>query len=204
MIFTADNIDDIRRYYLQSYVKLRDFGETLCFLEDIVNKVVDDMSVRCVTGTLSNGDLFSLPLWADQPYEVEYVLPKKSLFVYEKQLHHLRRLPARQYHRGICQENTAIVSFSRGRWQGVELTATLLQAYVDKPDIVLPTQASASKSSGPIMLSRRFALDPVNERVFCDTVVVGVFDNGGVRVKNLFYPEMSLLLQNTDINVGVL
>lgn len=201
MIFTSDNIDDIRRYYRNTYVKFRDLGETICYIGDIQLKVIEGESVYCVTGKTSTGDLLTIPLWPEQPFEVEYVLPKKAFFLYNNKLHQLRRIPARQYSRGICSENTSVVSYnSSGSATGVEITAELLQAYVDKPNIKIPSATDLSKQQ-PILLSRRIALVGTPKIVMVDLWNVGKCRDKTVYVKPLFYPELSSLLKGTDIQV---
>jgi hypothetical protein len=203
MIFTNDNVNDIRRYYQGSYVKFRDLGDVICHIENVGINTVEGERVICVTGTTSTNDLFTIPLWHDQPYEVEYVLPKKGFFLYKDKLHQLRRVPARQYSRGICMDNTSIVRIERnGTYAGADLTAEILQAYVNKPDIKFPSLADLKKTT-PILLSRRIAITPATGRVLVDMNTVGETHGESVRVDALFYPELSSLLKGSDIKVEV-
>lgn len=208
MIFTHNNVEDIRKYYRNTYVKFSDLGETICFIEEVKQKEIDGEVVPCVIGKTSSGDLFTLPLWADQPYEVEYVLPKKGFFVHKGNLYQLRRIPARQYSRGVCPDNTSIVCFDKyGVFNGADVTAELLQAYVNKPDIKYPSMADikeAQQTYACLLLSRRIVLLPYSGKVLVDGMVVGGVSTEGVKVRSLFYPELSSLLKGSDIPVEVL
>lgn len=200
MIFTHNNVEDIRKYYRNSYVKFRDLGETVCHIEDVTTKRIDDLAVHCVVGRTSEGDLFTLPLWTDQPYEVEYVLPKKGFFIHKEKLYQLRRVPARQYCRGVCADNTSIVCYKHGGFDGVEVTAELLQAYVNKPSITFPSTSDLLKTT-PLLLSRRIAILPDTQTVLVDSFKVGSCLANSITVRSLFYPELSALLKGSDIKV---
>ena len=203
MIFTHENVNDIRRYYQGSYVKFRDLGDVICHIQGIEIREIEGERVHCVVGTTSTRDLFTIPLWYDQPYEVEYVLPKKGFFIYKERLHQLRRIPARQYSRGVCCDNTSIVRIERnGTHSNADISAEILQAYVNKSDIKFPSSLDLKKTM-PILLSRRIALLPYAGIVLVDSTRVGTIKDGAIYVDSLFYPEVSSLLKGSDIKVEV-
>lgn len=200
MLFSANNIQDINKYFLGTYVKFADTGETLYRIDAIKSLVINDEKVMCVVATGSNKEYVRLPLWPDQPYEVSYVLPKKGLFQHKGRTYLLQRHPARQYFKGINDGNTHVYVYNRDRWEHVQNSLDLLQAYVDKPKIEIPSIASLS-SGKVFLLSRRMLLDTQSMVVLVDTQNLGIIKDGTVYVNKLFLNEVSRVLSSSDIKV---
>ena len=202
MLCTISSIMDVKKYYLNTYVKLPELGDLVCFI-DFVGKVAEDGEiVYKLSGQVSTGDVFEVLLHDDQPYTIDYVLPKRGLFMHNGQGHFLVRIPARQWSRGVSVENTKIYAYHSGAgWLETGHSLSILQSYVNKPESSVHTEQSLIESKDFIVLSRRFGFH--YPYIFLDNVKVGIVemqsDSLSYRVKadSLFIPELSKLLPSS-------
>lgn len=192
MIFCSNNVNDLKRYYQNSFVKFPMAGDIVHY----VDKVNSDGVRGRFYGPDEKGDLveqeFLFELHHDdglQP-DVCYIMPRKSYFNYEGTACLLRRIPARQYHRGVTSENTSIVSLrTSGEFQGMNLKFALLHAYVGK-------QAFPSirrLEGGSVALSPRLAYSAAGS-LYVDMVRIGSInhDDKTINLSNeLFVPEVT-------------
>jgi hypothetical protein len=135
MEFTSANHQDIKRYYEHTYVKFDEFGDRLFYIDH-----VDQFKV---SGTDDNDTAFELYLDNVHPYVVNYLLPHKAVFQWKDSVYLLQRIPARQYKRGLCAENTMITNVATS--QLVDLGFQVLKAFVSKPSYASFTSAFTSK-----------------------------------------------------------
>lgn len=139
MDFCPENYGDISRYYKGCYVKFPERGDLLHLIHR-----VDQYSVE---GDNERGERFKIELRKDDPYHMEFVLPKKSLFKYKSSILILQRIPARQFKRGINNENTNIIDVESHKT--VDLSFDVLKAYVSKqPTVFLKDQNLNLSSCG--------------------------------------------------------
>jgi hypothetical protein len=165
MELKSSNWRDIQKYYDGTFVKINPFVDQLFCITSV--------SEQAVKGLCNKGqDEFILHLHDDAPYSIDFVLPHKAMFQFGKKALLLYRVPARQYSRGICPENTRILDFIRG--EQAEVSWSTLTAYVEKPAYLSLKEAISSKNSS-CALNPRMALDRVNRRLFVDSTCVGTF-----------------------------
>lgn len=69
---------------------------------------------------------------ADMGVNFKFIPITKKVFLYNGMPHLAQRVPARQYRRGICGDNTKITSILSGRSLSVDFA--MVQAYTEKPD----------------------------------------------------------------------
>lgn len=143
MEFTSANYQDIRKYYEGTYVKFTEFGDRLFYITDITTQQVN--------GIDDTDTPFILYLDNHHPYIVNYLLPHKAVFQWKDSVYLLQRVPARQYKRGLCAENTMITNVATG--QAVEIGFAALKAFVTKP-----TYASFSAAINTKVKTRAVAL----------------------------------------------
>lgn len=125
MLFCSSNWKDIDRYYRNTWVKLPDTGDELYYISHVTTQEVK--------ATTLSGEQTVIYLSDSHPYDLGYVLPHKSFFQHEEHACQLIRVPAQQYKRGVCSDNTTVaVITSKGGRQSVDLTGDLLKAYVEK------------------------------------------------------------------------
>lgn len=135
MLFVSNNYQDIKKYYEGTYLKFTEFGDRLFR--------VDHVDQYMVSGEDDTETAFQLFLDDNHPYEVNYLLPHKAIFQWKDNVYMLQRIPARQYKRGLCSDNTMITNVSNG--QTVDVNFASLKAFVSKPTYSSFTNAFTSK-----------------------------------------------------------
>jgi hypothetical protein len=127
MLFVPSTVEDIQKYYRHSYLKFKETGDMLFHLEHVDRTMI--------AGTIEDGRDFKLYLAEEEPYEVDYILPHKSFFQNGEHAMMLERIPAKQYHRGITDENTKVCYRKNGpgdEIKQVPLNFGVLKAFVQK------------------------------------------------------------------------
>ena len=123
MDFVHSNWRDIQKYYENTYVKFSEFGDKLFY----INSVGSDK----VAGVDDENTAFELFLSNSAPYMVNYLLPHKAVFQWKDSVYLLQRIPARQYRRGLCSDNTMITNVTTGT--RLDIGFNSLKAFVGKP-----------------------------------------------------------------------
>lgn len=124
MLFVPSAREDIGKYFLKSYLKFKETGDTLFYLNHV--------DTSCISGQIEDGRDFKLYLAEEEPYEVDYILPHKSFFQFGEHAAMLERIPAKQYHRGITCENTRVSYKLGGAVQQLPLGFEVLKNFVKK------------------------------------------------------------------------
>lgn len=192
MILSPTNASDIQKYYESSYIKLRDFGDKVFF----VNKVTRD-GIYFTDSDLQEG---LLHLHEDAPYNLDMVLPNKALFQLGNYCYSLARIPARQYHRGITVANCQIQRLDSEGWKKQSLSFMTLQGYMSKPNYrPLGEVIATAKHSEAV--TPRFAYQATGRKIWCDNRIVGVVNPSlkTIACNKLLAPEIAkLLADNKD------
>lgn len=198
MIFIPENYDDISKYYRQTYVKFREFGDKLFYIRDVLPKTI--------IGKDEDGVEFELHMSKEFPYEVDYVLPNKSVFQYKNHACVLSRIPAKQYHRGLTSQNTVINRIDRnGDVAGMHIDFDILKAFVGKQ--AFPVFDKALTVIGrkiSVALSRRFSFVPNRKLILADHVPVAEVDHANKQIlvyQQMFMPEVTALAKNSIFKV---
>lgn len=184
MKFCPSTASDIQKYYRQTFVKFTELGDKLLYVQK-----VEMNEVLCVD---SKDDAFVVELREDEPYEMNYTLPHRGLFLCEGGLYQLRRIPARQWRRGICSDNTLITNMLSGK--NVPISFDILEAFTNKP---VYQQLSAWKEDN-MLLSQRFAVLNTGA-IFCDRLSIGNMEKGRAVVQSLFAPEIKKVAGTTPV-----
>lgn len=175
MKFCPSTAADIQKYFRNSYVKFTELGDKLLYVHK-----VDNDEVFCLD---KNDDVFVVELREDEPYEMSYTLPHRGLFLYNGGLYQLRRVPARQWRRGICNDNTVIQNMLTGKNHPISFD--ILEAFTEKP---VYQQLSSWKGEN-LLLSQRFAILQTGA-IFCDRLRIGNLEEGVAKVLPLFVQEV--------------
>lgn len=192
MILSPANASDIQKYYESSYIKLRDFGDKVFF----VNKVTRDG----IYFTDCDSQEGLLHLHEDAPYNLDMVLPNKALFQLGNYCYSLARIPARQYHRGITVANCLIQRLDSEGWKKQGLSFTTLQGYMSKPNYRPLGEVIATAKHSEAVTSR-FAYQASGRKIWCDNRIVGVVNPAlkTIACNKLLAPEIAkLLADNKD------
>jgi hypothetical protein len=198
MLFNSANRDDILRYYRGTYVKFPMRGDELFLIRSVDHHVI--------RGDHESGEEFELYYSDEKPVDVDYVIPHKSYFQYKTRACLLYRIPAKQYNRGLCSNNTVIQSLSRvGNVANHDLNFDLLKAYVAKPNFPEFNKAITSKNKMiSVALSPRFAYVPEVKRIYADQTPVATVihpDHKVVVHHKVFTPEISALAKGSIFEV---
>lgn len=171
MLFIPENRDDISKYFRHSFLKFKETGDTLFYISHVDHNIVK--------GTLEDGREFNLYLAAEEPYEVDYVLPHKSFFQFGPDAVMLQRIPARQYHRGLTQENTSLsYRTPDGGVKQLEVSFSTLKAFVTKQKFSTLSEAckQGSAKTNSVVLSPRMMFMCHHRHIFMDfTPIAQVF-----------------------------
>lgn len=196
-MFIPEFAEDISKYYRHTYVKFKETGDTLYYIRDVNH--------RMIRGTDQEGTEFELYLSEEHPYEVDYVLPNKSFFQLAKSACLLQRIPAKQYRRGLCNENTRITRIGKtGNLVSLDLSFDVLKAFVSKQ--TFPSLATVLIKKAPISvaLSPRFAYVPEISAILADLNIVAYVDKKEKKINmvhQIFKPEVQELAKNTEMEI---
>lgn len=188
------NVEDIRRYYYRTYVKFNETGDHVWYITDVSSDMIyakDDQ-----------GEEVGIDL--DKGYEIEYVIPGKSVYQCGDFAARLIRIPAKQYYRGMHKENTSFGMFSEGgTWRATDLNFPMIQSFVNKPSYYTINQIMAEWKDGLYenksswALSPHFAVSKGGKISTASGSIIGSIDFATKRIKHspLFHNELH------DLNV---
>lgn len=194
MFFTRNNAQDIEKYYNKTYVKFKEFGDRLFW----INRV----SAEKVSGVDQDEQEFDLLLADEYPYEVDYILPNRAVFQYKERAILLQRVPMRQYKRGLCEQNVQFVDTTTG--SKMDFGFALLKAFVTKQRYYTFTEAIQRKNSkikGYALNSRMSMSNSQCLRI--DTIPIGQFEDGVLKVNRLFINDVLKQIEDNGETVKV-
>jgi len=196
MLFIPETAEDIIRYYKNTFVKFKETGDTLFYIKQVKDSVVHGIS--------QDGTPFELYLSSAHPYEVDYVLPRKSYFQYGPHACLLQRVPAKQYQRGISQNNVSLNALrSNGGQADMGLDFSILMAFVSK-QVFVNLDMAVNSTHTSVVLAPRFAFVPSTRKVYADFLCVGQLLTKRKHLKcfhNVFRPELEKLVLDTEYKV---
>jgi len=198
MLFSTANYEDIHRYYRCTYVKFKEMGDRLFYIRDVGHSQV--------RGTDEDGTEFELYLNHDDPYEVDYVLPHKSYFQYAKRACMLQRVPAKQYRRGLCAENTRLTAIGKtGNLVNIDIGFDVLKAFVTKQAFPsIKTVLTMKNKPLSVALSPRFAFAPEPGLIIADQLTVATVDKKQQKVtihREIFRPEVLKFVNDLNMEI---
>jgi len=189
MELLPSNYTDIRKYYQDTFVKLKEFGDQLFY----ITKVTQDS----VFFKDENGKEGIIYLHEDEPYTLTMNLPHKSLYQMGRKCYAIARHPARQYSKGISSNNCRISVLENYGWEPVGVDFHTLKGFVTKPNFISLQQALEGKDIS-VALSSRFAF--IGNLIYCDQLRVGQVIGTEISINTLFKAEFYHLLQATAMS----
>lgn len=190
MLFTPANRDDIKRYYTGTYVKFKEHGDMLFQIKDV--------GYDKVTGILEDGRPFSLYMSDEFPYEVGYVLPHKSYFQYKGDAMLLERIPAKQYYRGLREDNTQVGYIRNGGVVFAGLSFELLKAFVTKQQFYTLSGAINAKNFKSCVLNSRMMYNRSTKQIYVDFIPVAFVTEGIINMtRPIFREEVEAYILST-------
>jgi hypothetical protein len=179
----SSNWQDIRKYYEHTYVKFNEFGDKLFYIAEVGPSII-----RGIDDTQTD---FELYLSDDAPYYLDYLLPHKAVFQYKDSVALLQRIPARQYRRGLCSDNTQILNVASG--SKYDLGFPTLKAFVSKPSYASFSEAFNCKAKvKAVALSNRMTYMRTGQ-ILIDHTTVAHYDYTTKKItmaRPIFLPEI--------------
>lgn len=123
MIFNKANYNDIVKYYSDNIIKLSVTGDRLWQI----------ISIRKEEVSLIDVDGMEIYIDMSEDYQVDFPLPKRAVYQHGSCAALLQRKPAKQYNRGIHNQNTQIKQLGKSSWGSLPISLNTLQQFVDKP-----------------------------------------------------------------------
>jgi hypothetical protein len=196
MKFSSDNHADISKYFNNCFIKIKESGDLLFFVQHV--------SRTEVRGVCETGAEFAIYLDNENPYEIDYVLPHKSYFQFGKDACQLYRTPAKQYYRGLNQQNTNVAKLNKeGTGQeGMKLSFDILKAFVSKQPFFSLSEATG-KGKGiegtnhSYVLTPRLAYHRLSKGLYVDGIRIASVDvpSKTIQFKHpIFKPEVAAFL----------
>lgn len=189
MKFSSNNSADIRKYFEKTYIKLKELGDKILWVERVRNEGIECIDIH--------GDVVEVLLDHEVEYDMEYTLPHRGCFLYCGKVAMLQRVPSRQWKKGISTENTRIIWADTARQ--VTMGFEALEAFSSKPAYTQLAHALCAPSSS--VLSQRAWYSPEKQALFLDSKKIGVFSKGTLSVPKMFQMEVEKLRQCTQVEI---
>ena len=196
MLFTSSSAGDIEKYFHGTFVKFKEFGDKLFKITSV--------SSNSVMGIDQDDMGFELCLSDYHPYEVDYVLPHRAVFQYKDRAMLMQRVPARQYKRGLCDQNVRIVDIGTG--ENAAVGFPILKSYVTKQKYFTLTEAIKHKGKlKSYALNSRMSYISGSKTLKIDTTKIGFYDPGSgvLFVNKLFVSDVLSMMKDNNETVEI-
>lgn len=187
MLFTASNWHDIEKYYYNTYVKFKEFGDKLFFIRSVTQ--------YSIKGIDEDSEQFELYLDDAHPYELDYILPHRATFQFKDSAVTLQRIPARQYRRGLNHENTRLLRLFDG--ESLPLQFDVLKAYVNKQKYFTFTYIMSGKvKQKSLAMSPRMAFNARTGQLQVDGKAFALVDTNTKTIicRKLFMSDVAAIM----------
>lgn len=189
------NWADVRKYYEDTYVKLKETGDQLWYVRAVTSAGVSFYSLDKEEACYK---------FSEGKCSIEYALPHKTTFQAGGQAYHLTRIPARMWKKGLSEKNTAFKMLGSQGWLSVQVEMQMYNAFVNKPSYLSYKDALQGIKEGDLIsaaLSPRMALSK-NKKLYVDTKPIGrvfVSKKQVVLGTRLFVSEVSELFPSYEV-----
>lgn len=197
MYVDKTNYDDIVKYFHKTYVKFKEDGDTVYYIKQVTHSdiIAEDSKGNEVAICLTTG------------YNIDYVIPKKTVFQHGEHALFLTRVPARMWRKGMDSKNTEFSILSAaGAWSKIAFNIQYIEGFVNKPSYFTYEEAKNNFQKGEALQSA--ALSPrisVTRKgaVFIDMVMVGKidFDKNLLTCKKIFTPELTKVFGDVKVKM---
>lgn len=187
MLVNQESWEDFKKYYEKTWVKFPKLSQdTLWFVERVTPEFAEVST--------SNHDEAMIDL--KRGYDMDFVIPKKTVYQYGDSAACLSRIPARMWKKGMSKANTQFQVLLPQGWMAVNFDPQIIEGFINKPSY-LDVYPNITKLQGenPELIS--MAITPrisMNGKgnVFIDSVMVAKYvpKTSTITVKSLFAPEI--------------
>lgn len=192
MLVNSQNWEDAKKYFHQTFIKCTETGDELFYVEEV--------NSQWMILSTTNGEKAGIEL--SRPYEISYVIPKKTVFQNGGCAAQLSRIPARMWKKGMNKQNTAFMLLDEvSNWVSTELSMGLIEGFIKKPGYMTFNEAEREFAKGTIKsaaLTPRMAITAAGN-VFIDSVLVAKYqrDKKTLTCKKIFSPELTAVFPKT-------
>lgn len=171
MFANQSNVDDVKKYYHQTWVKFPKLsGDTLWWIERVSHEFLEVLSDK--------GEEALIDLKRGQ--EMDYVIPKKAVYQFGGKAAYLSRIPARQWKKGMCDKNTKFQVLGSAKWDNAHFDIGIIAGFVNKPSYldfysVLKQWQVQDYTTVSVALTPRISCNFTGS-VFIDDTLVGKYD----------------------------
>lgn len=124
MLATTKNWPDIKKYYQGTFVKLAELGEVPLFVDKVTSTAIFFVN--------KDNEKVELQL-CDEGYDLNYCIPKKTVFQLGDLAHIIERVPARMWRKGLTSENSCISTINEtGEFFAIPWGMDAVNAFVNK------------------------------------------------------------------------
>lgn len=191
---------------------LRDFrqrynGTYGFYVKDDKTKIpvrINEANERAVSFTDKLGMAYTANL--DAGVNFEFVPVTKRLFKHDSKLYYCQRVPAHQFRRGICDENTQVVYLQKGKWKVTNFDFDIFgSSQQDVGDLKKEVEAfKATAKVTTLVLSKFFGIS--DGRVFFFDQAIGIYrrkENKILLDDAMFLQELKDTLARANIQFTV-
>lgn len=167
MFWNRENYERIHRYFHGTFIRIPEYTEGYLFVREVKPSYVRLEDIK--------GDVFEIDL--NNGYQLDYWLPTNKIYYQDgNEAILFSRIPARQYRRGICADNSHFAKLTvDGKFSSVSLGLPLLNALATKAPYVSLTQAATMFANNAglksLALSHRIAVT-AKGRLLVDNYVI--------------------------------
>jgi hypothetical protein len=191
---TSANHTDFRQRYLGTYGWFHTGGRKLLVY-------VNEVSDREVVFSDRQGTSYNV--FRDSGLEFEFIPVDRGWFNTVNGAVYLARVPARQWHRGICKSNTQIYTPTKeGSFTATGVGIRILSEIFENKVTVKDALDKYVVGSNSVALSKHFAITPAAKFAFYDQLVGTVDHKEGkftlTLTDNLIHQEVSDLIRRNN------
>lgn len=198
MLATPQNYEDVNKYYKGTWVKFKEEGDTLFYIERATPSRIECHTISkeecCIDLTKPGG------------YFLEFLIPRKTVYQYDNCAVMLGRNPARMWKKGMCNSNTSFSILKEKGWTGADFSVTLAEGFVNKPSYLSVPQAlehfKVAESNFSAALTPRISMTRGGS-VYIDDIVVAKYHatNNTLAVRKIYVPELQEVFKTSEMKV---
>jgi hypothetical protein len=184
MYVNKDSWEDVKKYYAQTFVKFKETGEDIFYIKEVNSSeiVAENIQGEEVGIIVENG------------YNIDYILPRKTLYQEGSTIVMLSRVPARMWKKGLNKQNTKFETWVGDNWVGQSFSIQRVNGFVNKPGYYQPdtvlSQLGNSVYYGWALNSRMWVCS--SGQIYIDKTAIGKInkEKNVILVKPLFESDI--------------
>ena len=201
MFVNSENWQDCQKYYQNTWVKLAQCGERIYTVGEVGSKFTYFSS----PSRGPNDDEADVCIDMSVGFNIDYVIPKKTVFQYGEHALILERVPARMWRKGMDPKNTQFLTLNEmSAWGKVQIGVPVIEGFVNKPGYY-QLDAALNNFEGALLsaaLSPRVSLSRGGS-VFIDTTMVGKYarKSGTLTYKAIYKDDLEPMFPGAKFKV---